>query len=1056
MSFLVYKSSAGSGKTFTLVKEYLKLALGTESPMVFSKILAITFTNKAASEMTDRILETLEEMGGPKSLMKKRTQDLLAILSNELSESEEVLQNRSRLTFKKIVHNYHDFSVGTIDSFVHRIIRSFSTEMGLNQQFEVELNTDGILKRAVDLMLDKVGVDKVLTQFIMQYVDAKFDDGRTWKIDEDLFDFAKGLLNTHEWYFLDKAKEVTLEDYSKVYGNTKKEVKVYENKLYQVAETAYQLAIDGVELKSYASRGVLVNYFKKILTRDYQPEYGATIKKLMENDSSKWWATKASVQDRDAIDGKREELKQKLSQIEIYRAEHQEKYIFNKLILDNIYRVALLSEIDKYVQQIKKDNDIVLISDFTDLVGEVTRNEPVPFIYEKLGERYQHFLFDEFQDTSLMQWHNMLPLVENSLSQMGTSLVVGDAKQSIYRWRGGVVEQFESLPKVYNPYKDLYVSEREISLTENNKPVPHLDKNFRSNANIVNFNNLFFEETAKKFGGIIESFYQDVKQEVKNEFSEGLVKFTLFNEKTKEEATQDIFNEISELILQLKTEGYQLKDIAILTKTKKHTPALVEFLNSQKINVISSESLLVKNSNSVKLIEATLKYLNQPNELFYKIDVLMKINEVFPKSDFHQVIRYPDDLTDLKFKMVLIGWGIPDLGKEVLTLPLYEMVSAILEGYGLHHIEDNRLAAWMDYVFNLSQKSGVGLFDLLDDWNTQKNKLSIQIPEDVDAVNVLTIHKSKGLDWPVVILADGNWNIKHNQHSIWVNVPEDNPIPVMIVPASESKLKNTVFHTDYLAEYERLLIDNFNAMYVAYTRPAERLYVMVHLPKTGFFGEVYPILTGIEGNPMVNVTMCEVKGKSVIETISYGSMESEKYRKNEEETNDNLIRLSNTKNSLYREKLKVKKNYLRWMTDEGERDYGNLVHKAFSYIDTHDDIQESIDTLIKNGDIQMDESEKMLGVIERVVKHPKVAAYFSSELKVKNESEIILANGEILRPDRVVFDNDKTVVIDFKTGMRKPQHEQQILQYKNQLLQMGYSNVKAILVYTEQVEVVEV
>ncbi|MFT6800922.1 MAG: ATP-dependent exoDNAse (exonuclease V) beta subunit [Salibacteraceae bacterium] len=1055
MSFLVYKSSAGSGKTFTLVKEYLKLALGTDDPMVFSHILAITFTNKAANEMTDRILETLEEMSGVKTPMQGRTRDLLNMLAKDLDIDSAILVKRSRVTLKKIVHNYREFSVGTIDSFVHRVIRSFATEMGLNQQFEVELNTESVLKRAVDLMLDRVGVDKTLTKFIEQYIDSKFDEGQTWKIDEDLFDYSRGLLNTHEWYYLNKAKAISLEKYATIYSELAKEVRTYEQHISGLAKDAYALGLDGVEIKSYASRGVLINYFKKILNKDYQPDYGSTIQKLMENDSSKWFAAKAPDDEKALIESKRPTLWAYLDDIEKYRKIHQSNYVFQKLLLSNMYRVALLSEIDKYVQQIKKDHDIVLISDFTDLVGEITRNEPVPFIYEKLGERYNHFLFDEFQDTSLMQWHNMLPLVEESLSKRGTSLVVGDAKQSIYRWRGGVVEQFEQLPDVYNPYGDEYVEERKIILSKSNEEVAALATNYRSQENIIQFNNLFFEKSAETLGGSAAQFYTDVKQGVHHKGNLGLVHFEFFYGKKKEDSMVAIFAQIAELILQLQEEKFKLKDIAILTKTKSETPALVEYLNAQNINVISSESLLVKNSEAVQLVVATLWYLNQPGETFYISDFLIKLNQISPKADFHSVIRNPKDLDEDKLVQILAMWGYRFNRNQILAFPVYEMVSAIVEIFGLQKLKDNRLASWMDYVFNLSQKTGFGLYDLLDDWKVQNAKLSIQIPEDVDAVNVLTIHKSKGLDWPVVILAQGNWTKKHNKHNIWVDVPDANPLPVMILPTSD-QVKDSVFSEEYEKEMQRIQVDNFNALYVAFTRPAERLYVMTIKPEADFFGEVMGTLYQMEGHELVNTNYTDVDGKSLIKTFSYGTEQRAEQEESDSIPEIQVLQLSNLKNSLYRDKLKVKKNYLKWMNDSGERDYGNLVHKAFSFINDEDDIAFAMEQLVNTGDIEKEEVDALVTLIKEVIHHPQLSQYFNKGLEVKNEADLVLANGDLLRPDRVVIDGEDACVIDFKTGMRKPEHEQQIVSYKIQLEKMGYENVKSLLIYTHKLEVVEV
>ncbi|MGB0806889.1 MAG: UvrD-helicase domain-containing protein [Salibacteraceae bacterium] len=1053
MSLLVYKSSAGSGKTFTLVREYLKLALGTKDPMVFSNILAITFTNKAATEMTDRILETLEEMGGLKSPIQGRTKFLMKLLVTDLGITEKELSLRARKTLKKIVHNYRDFSVGTIDSFVHRIIRSFATEMGLNQQFEVELNTESILKRAVDLMLDRVGVDKLLTQFIEQYVDSKFEEGTTWKIDEDLFNFSKGLLKTHEWYYLNKAKSISLEKYAEIYSDLLPEIKKYENYLLAISKRAMKIAQDGIEMKCYAYSGGMFGYFKKVLDKNFHLEHSSRVEKY-KDESSKWYSAKANKDDKLVIDSKKQELIPIMLEFDKYREIHEDQYVFNSLLASNIYGVALLSEIDKYVQKIKKENDLVLISDFTELVGEITRNEAIPFIFEKLGERYSHFLFDEFQDTSLMQWHNMLPLVEESLSKNGTSMVVGDAKQSIYRWRGGVVEQFEQLPEVYNPYNDQFVEERKDILLRSNQEVEPLNTNYRSFKNVVDFNNLFFKNTANRFGGSAEKFYFDVEQKVQNQEDLGLVKFNFFSGKV-DEAAVEVFAEIASTISSVKREGYNLRDIAILTKTKKDTPALVEYLNGNGIDVISSESLLVSNSKAVKLVVSVLKFINYPGEQFYSADLLIKLNQVFSKASFHEVIANPESLSNEKLIHLLQNWGYAFNPSEILAFPIYEMVSTIIEIFGLHKLNDNRLASWTDYVFEKSKKVGFGLYDLLDDWKGQEDILSIQIPEDVDAVNVMTIHKSKGLDWPIVIVAQGNWSKKNNKHKIWVNVKDENPIPVILLPTNK-RVETSVFKKEYEAEMERIQIDNFNAMYVAFTRPAERLYVMTVNPEKNFFGDVFPSLLEMEGNEKVTFKYKEVKGKKVLGSLSYGNTATLVKEEESITEENNLIYLSNNKNSFYREKLKVKKNYLKRMNDSGELDYGNLVHKAFSYIESSTDVSLAIDKMVGSGEIMPNDAKPITHLINQVIKDPRLQQYFVPGLVVKNEEDIVLSNGEFLRPDRVVIDGDNACVIDFKTGMRKPEHDKQILSYKLQLINMGYQNVKALLVYTTDVEVVEV
>ena len=1057
MSFLKYSASAGSGKTFTLVKEYLKIALGTNDPMIFSRILAITFTNKAANEMTDRILETLEEMSGVVTPMKNRSADMMKILSDELDVEEDVVKLRSRKTLKKIVHNYRDFSVGTIDSFVHKVIRSFAQEMGLNQTFEVELNTESVLKRAVDLMLDRVGKDPVLTRFIENYIDSKFEKGNTWKIDEDLYKFAFGLLRTHDWYYLDKAKSLDLQAYAEKYGELKKSVTQYENSLTVIAQKVVPFALDGVLLEAYARGGYMVKYFQQILDGEFKPKVNSWIQKFLEPDSN--WVSVKGKNYKEAIEGKRSQIIEWFLEVEKIRDEGESKYVLENLLYSNLYRVALLSEIDKEVVKIKAENDLVLISDFNTLVSDITRNEPVPFIYEKLGEKYQHFLFDEFQDTSLMQWHNMLPLVENSLANRGMSMVVGDAKQSIYRWRGGVVEQFGMLPTIYNPYNDEFAQERGRILNIEHIPTESLQVNYRSQAKIIEFNNSFFADAANIFGGQVEGFYEDVEQKINGQENEGYVEFRFFYD-TKEEALKDVFAQIAELIDTVKADGYDLKDIAILTKTKGETPQLVEYLNDSNINVISSESLLVKNSPYVNLVMAVLHHLNHPAEPFFMNEILVRINEIWLKESFHTVMGEPDKMTQEKFLTTLLSWGYNLERTSILTKPLYELVTGVLNVFDANDVKDNRLAAWINYVYEKSLKVGFGLYDLLDDWRLQQDKLSIQIPDDVDAVNVMTIHAAKGLDWPVVILAQGNWQGKHKEHSFWVEFENEDPVPAALIPHTSS-VTETKFNKEYEEEENAIILDNLNAMYVAFTRPAERLYVFSIKPKTYFFKELFPVLLDFGGFAKLKYHDFErenKKGQIKIERelvkFSYG--ETSKNLKDTSKPNSNLLKIPNRRNSTYQQKLKVKKNYIKRMNDSGQRDFGNLVHKAFSFINSAKDVDKTVNDLHKSGEISKEEKVELKEHILHVIEHAEASKYFDEKLNVKNEAEIILANGDLLRPDRVVIENKNATVIDFKTGMKKPAHEQQVLAYKNQLLKMGYNHVTAVLIYTGEAEIVEV
>ena len=1046
MSFLIYKSSAGSGKTFTLVKEYLKIALKDDNPLNFSSILALTFTNKAANEMIERILKSLSEIS--ELDLKSGESHMLNELIKELDCTPDVVQDRARKALKKILHNYHHFSVGTIDSFVHRVIRSFAHEMKLNQQFEVELNGSNILKRAVNRVLSKVGVDKPLTSFLEQYITRNIEEKKSWKIEDSLFDFSKRLLFSHEWYFLEKAQALDIKEYSKIFKNVQVAKRQYENKLTLIANEAVEYALDGLEKSHFANRGVFVNFFQKIIKRDYRPEVGVQMLNLLEKEPAKWASTSAKEYKEDVI-AKRDRMIEWFHQIMAIRKIEEEQYLVDKLVSDNIFRVALLNEINEEVQKIKKENDLVLISEFNNLVGEITRKEEVPFIYEKLGEKYTHYLFDEFQDTSLLQWQNMFALVENSLSEGGTNMVVGDAKQSIYRWRGGEVDQFTKLPEVYNPYKDEILEIKKEAL-KGDVSAPVLSKNYRSKENIVRFNNAFFTFCSEVNGVAVGDAYNEIIQEVREEGSGGYVEFSFPRgnaEEVAETMRETVLNHISSCL----EDGYDFRDIAVLTRSKKDTPQLVEFLLRNDIEVISSESLLISKSHAVKLCVALLNHMVKPKESFYYHEIFVLINALYPFQEIHELLSRTKKMTLNQFYVELGVLGYPMDVRKLRILSIYELVSSIVEIFKLEGVKDNRLIAWLDFVFQNSSKSGFGVYDLLEEWENRIDDLSIQLPESLNAVQVMTVHKAKGLDWPVVIFAQGNW-ADPNTNQIWLEFTDQKPLPVILTDTS-SYIEETRFSDELALEKNKIIVDNLNVMYVAYTRPQDRLYVIAKNPEQKIFKEYLPFfeLGSLKGELQYKSEISD-KGVDEYSFVKFGkALPTNRKLKS---SSEGVVEIKNQFNHAYERQLKVKKNYIKKLADDGMADYGNLVHSIFSKIDSKEDIDQAIKYFLHLGDMQKDEVEPIKQTILNVVKSPLVEKYFDGSWKVKNENEIILPNGDLLRPDRVMIKDDYCVVIDFKTGMRKPSHDQQILGYKNELLNLGYSTVEALLIYTTDLQVV--
>ena len=496
MNFTVYKSSAGSGKTYTLVREYLKLVL-TE-PHKFRHILAITFTNKAANEMKQRIINSLKEISDFSSFSGSiAVKFMLPELEKETGLDRNSISENAGKVLELILHNYSDFAICTIDSFVHRIIRSFAFDLHLPLNFEVEVDTDDLIAKVIDILISNVGTDEKLTRMLINFTQSKTDDEKSWHIENDLTEIAKILTKEDGQIHIEKLKKLNLDDFSQINRQVNTIIRRFENTLTDYAKDADNLIKSkGIPHQAfYRGSSGICKYFEYLVNKRFDKVLpNSYVIKTIEED--KWYSGKANTNEKAAIDEIKENIRLAYERITEYIDKHYPKYVILNEIRKNLYPVAVLNEIEKVMDDYKSENNIVLISEFNKRIADIVLSEPVPFIYERLGEKYKHFLIDEFQDTSVLQWLNLLPLIDNSLSEGNFNMVVGDGKQAIYRWRSGEVEQFAKLPKIYKKKDDPVLIQREQSLERNYQPEV-LEHNYRSKAEIVNFNNDFFAEISE-------------------------------------------------------------------------------------------------------------------------------------------------------------------------------------------------------------------------------------------------------------------------------------------------------------------------------------------------------------------------------------------------------------------------------------------------------------------------------------------------------------------------------------------------------------------------------
>ena len=554
-AFQVYNASAGSGKTFTLVKEYLKVLLTSEDIFKFQKVLAITFTNKAAGEMKERVLSNLEDFADGKE------NDLFKIIINEIAVDKSTIQVRSKKILEVVLQNYSAFSITTIDSFTHKIIKSFAYDLGLPLNFEVEMDAVSLLNEAVDILISKIGTDKKLTKLLIDYSLDKTDDDKSWDISKDLNEFAKVLLNEDDIKHFRALSDKKLEDFTGLKSKLFTHQKELKEVIKKVGENCLELIENNNLVHKDFMRATIPKFFNDLSVKSVNIDFlkrSETIEKAIDN--HQYYAKSTS----DSIASIIENIVPEIIGFYQQAKEFYSQFLMNKLALKNIIPLAVLNNINQELDVIKEENNIRLNSEFNQLISDNIKEQPAPFIYERIGQRFQHYFIDEMQDTSELQWQNLIPLIDNALAQENSNLLlVGDGKQAIYRWRGGKAEQFIDLgSNAKNPFHI-------------NKEIRSLETNFRSYSEVINFNNLFFQHTANFLQNeSYKNLFIEGNKQIENAKKGGFVSLSFLEDEKEKEAKKErypkkVLKKINEL-----TSDFSLNEICILTRTKKDGVAI--------------------------------------------------------------------------------------------------------------------------------------------------------------------------------------------------------------------------------------------------------------------------------------------------------------------------------------------------------------------------------------------------------------------------------------------------------------------------------------------------
>lgn len=1036
-NFLIYKSSAGSGKTYTLVKEYLRIVLN--NPNEYKHVIALTFTNKAAAEMKYRIIRELKNLSGG--------------LNNHLYDTlvkENVTGNiseKASLVLCNILHDYSSFSVSTFDSFFHRIIRSFAKELGLSYGFDVILEEDEVADKAVDDLLEEIGKDETLTNYFENFVLFNLDSEKDWKLEKELKKYNKEL--TKERYrelLLNNKLNLSFEEIEIVIENLKQIISVYKNKLNSYGKRAFDF-LDEYNLSAkdfkYGGSGT-ISFFKKLDEADsfedlFNAMYGSRIENILTG-KNEWYKTDSEIKEL-IIQCLNRGLETLLGETVAYINNERSKLVTAAELLKTIYTYGLFSAIRNKIIEYKDKNDAMLISDIRDLIHALVMDSSTPFIYEKIGVQYKYYLLDEFQDTSVFQWESIFPLIENSLASDGWGMLVGDVKQSIYRWRNGSL--------------NLLLKDAEVDLKKvtNRLEIKNLETNNRSKKEIVDFNNNVFEKAKDILSIELESehvlkVFENHNQKIRKE-GNGFVD-TIFLKYSKENG-ELILEMLCKKIKELQSMNFRLDEMMILTRDNNKAKLVAEHLLMNGVNVISSESIRVNYSPMVRLIIGVLKFLNGDGSQINMKEILLSLNRLgLTKRERHSLYSSSakDDVKEINN---LLG------NSALLKSSLYDSVESIYRLFKNLDAPDTNVISFLDLVIDFETKNGSNTASFIDWWENNNEKNSVVIPEHTDAVNIMTIHKAKGLQRKIVFIPYMNWDLfpDSKKNLIWVtsDVKPFNESAYLV--KTSSKLEESFYAEHYKTEKIDTAVDNLNLMYVALTRAEEQMYIYSNEKYNSVFESNKSGKGKVGKQPLKNVG--QLLYRSLYENDVFSQDETqkvyqtgaiEKFESREIATETNSINMFSND---WTKKLTIKK--ITKQSVKEKIDFGNAVHKLLSEILHTDQVKNILERAEQN--FNKEEFEKLLLEINSITGDVRLRDFFDKENEIKTEQEIILPGGEILRPDRIYTNQDTANILEIKTGTKSQDHKLQIEKYKNAIIKMGFNKVRGLIYYTSDKELLE-
>jgi ATP-dependent helicase/nuclease subunit A len=1067
--FSIYRSSAGSGKTRTLAKAYLKLALTYKSDY-FKHILAVTFTNKASQEMKDRILAYVDEFA------KGKPNELANELMTELSQDAQTFQQNAQAVQAAILHQYAQFSISTIDAFFQKVIRSFTRESGLIGDYRLEVEHDAVLEEVIDNLIDELGTQKELTDWVVEFAKENLENERAWDVRYNLIEFAKEIFREEFKEIEDDVLKKTQAPFffRNLLTDLRKTKFIFVNTVKSKAAEALTIIHDnGLSSKDFKYGGGVYNLFTKASKITKAKDFDEKEKgKRSENEYQdvKNWPDKQTPHASLIMTLANLKLLPLLNEIISCWNTYFQAALSAEAALNNFYSFGLLTDIARKLKEYKDENNVMLLADAPKFLNGVIADSDTPFIYEKVGSFYRNYLIDEFQDTSGMQWKNFQPLIANSLDQGYPGLVVGDVKQAIYRWRGG------DLSLLQNQIAAL-IGESRVSIKE-------LDKNWRSATQVVNFNNEFF----KTASGIVSleaatsiplDAYHDVNQQI-SKSEDGFVDIRFLEVEEPESSEEETGNattkadwvnlaldQLPQILEELQLRGGALKDIAILVRRNEEgqqiAAHLLSYKNSGKAkkgcryDVVSNESLRIDGAATVNLLLGAMRYLLNPD------DSIARAQLGFEYARLHEPAReYPEVFAVAN--QTIFENNLPKSFSQrkpfLKKLSLIELTETLIDIFklGKQQGELVYLQAFQDLVLQFSNREKNDLGAFLEWWEANRKKKSVQISGEVDAAQILTIHKSKGLQFKYVIIPFCSWNMDHDPFkapNLWVASSNQPFAEAGFVPVRYGKnLEQTYFADFYKEEFTKTYLDNLNLLYVAFTRAEQGLIITAPHPDLVGKSSISSLLhRSITASDRLKIQWVE----------SQQRWYSGKWNlvKTEVRKQTDSLSLKEYVSNPWREKLVIRQTGNTFFTESANLarekiNYGIHMHAVLSRIDHADQVDEGLERIVLEGMITESEKSILKNQLDELLEIREVAEWYSRDWTVQTEIPILLPGGDEHRIDRLIYREKRAIVIDFKTGEPKKSDHEQVITYMNIMRQMNFIDVKGYLLYLIDNRVVEV